>query len=421
MIDLRLVLIVAIVSVLFLIIGFVLASVSRRYRNERRYAIIDRLRERFRVKLADIDSIDSIDRFSVSQWQAAVRAESLEWIALEDVIYEMSERKGQKAFARRLFTSLGYTSYYQSRLSQRSPINLSQAVDRLGRIGDPSSLEPLSKLLDHEKEEVSTVAFRALCRIGNQSALNRLLDALPRLMKKGNVSLKAIQTSLLLFEPWASDPIMQYAQKTGDPKILALLIETLIGFPARKEMFELAVPLVSHADPEVRGKALRLLGREENVNFSCDPNVFSPLLSDPVWFVRLQAAKTIGKMKCDNFIEMLKKLAIDEKWQVRDSAAFALSELGEFSIDAFLDLMSTPDRYAKESICEEIQRSGYVLGLIEYLGDQESDRKTKARSILRSMHQLGFSAPLRDALDNDSTSPQVRTELTSILNAGGAQ
>lgn len=419
--DLRLILIVSILLVFSFVLGFILASVFRRYRNERRYSQIDQLRDRFRSKLAEIDSITAIDRFSVSQWQSAVRKGSVEWVALEDVIFEFAERKGQKAFARRLFTALGYTKHYQGQLSLRSAIDLSVAADKLGRIGDPSSMEALSKLLDHPKSEVSTVAFRALCRIGKRDSLHRLLNALPRLMKNENISSKTIQTSLLLFEPWASATIIEYAGKTADPKILALLVETMIGFPAHKEMFDLAITLVSHSDPEVRGKALRLLAREDNVSFSCDPAILQPLLSDPVWFVRLQAAKTIGRIKCENFMAMLKKFALDEKWQVRDSAAFALSELGESSIDTFLELMETPDKYAKESICEEIQRSGYVLGLIDYLGDRESDRKTKAKRILQLMHQLGFSAPLLDAVEANSSSSQVRSEIQSILNDGGAQ
>ena len=419
--DLHLILIGSILSVFSFVFGFIIASVFRRVRNERRYSVIDQLRDRFRAKLAEIDSITAIDRFSVSQWQSAVRTGSVEWVALEEVIFEFAERKGQKAFARRLFSALGYTKYYQGRLSLKSPIDLSVAADKLGRIGDPSSLEPLSKLLDNPKSEVSTVAFRALCRLGKREALNRLLNALPKLMKNQNVSSKTIQTSLLLFEPWASATIIEYAGKTADPRILALLVETLIGFPAHKEMFDLALTLISHSDPEVRGKALRLLAREENASYPCDASMFNPLVTDPVWFVRLQAAKTIGKMKCDNYMEMLKKFALDEKWQVRDAAAFALSEMGESSVSTFQDLLETPDRYAKESICEEIQRSGYVLGLIDYLGDRESERKTKAKRILELMHQLGFSSPLRDAVEGDSHSPQIRTEINSILTAGGVQ
>jgi hypothetical protein len=50
--DLRLILIVSILSVFSFVSGFIIASVFRRIRNERRYSAIDQLRDRFRTKLA---------------------------------------------------------------------------------------------------------------------------------------------------------------------------------------------------------------------------------------------------------------------------------------------------------------------------------------------------------------------------------
>jgi hypothetical protein len=144
------------------------------------------------------------------------------------------------------------------------------------------------------------------------------------------------------------------------------------------------------------------------------------LLDDPVWFVRLQAAKTIGKVKCENFIDMLKKLALDERWQVRDAATLALVELGDESLDAFLELLETPDRYAKESISEEIQRTGFVLNLIEYLGGFNLEKKAKAERILSSMHSVGFSTPLRELLETGKSHPDITAGLKKILFVGAS-
>ena len=116
---------------------------------------------------------------------------------------------------------------------------------------------------------------------------------------------------------------------------------------------------------------------------------------------------------------MLKKLALDERWQVRDAATFALVETGEASVDAFLELLETPDRYAKEGISEEIQRTGYILDLIEYLGGPDLDRKAKTVRILTSMHQVGFSTPLREALEAGENRPEINVELMQILQTGG--
>ncbi len=417
MTDLRVLLIVVIVLVFGFIIAFVAASVTRRVRNSRRYERLDRLRERFRKEIPQDSTPASVDRFVA---RTHLRAGTIEWAALEDVLFEMAERQNQTILARRLFGAIGYTKYYQERLKKGSAIDMSAAADRLGRIGDPAAIEPLASLLLHKHSEVATVALRSLCRIGKSTALRLVLGVIPTLVRDGHVSIKAIQTSLLLFDPWASEPLLQFAKDSEDPKIIALVIETLIGFPFRREMFDYGLTCLTHPDPEVRGKALRLLAQEGKESFTCDGDVFVPLLNDPVWFVRLQAAKTLGKMRCENFIDMLKKLSLDERWQVRDAAAFALSEIGEPAVDAFLELMETPDRYAKESVCEEIQRSGFVLDLIDYLGGADLDLKAKAKRILFQMHGLGFSAPLLDAFDSETVPPALHTELAIILQEGGA-
>jgi HEAT repeat protein len=200
--------------------------------------------------------------------------------------------------------------------------------------------------------------------------------------------------------------------------MLALILETLVAFPARREISEFSLTKLSHPDPEVRGKALRVIARDGIETFSYDSKVFLQLLNDPVWFVRLQAAKTISKVKCENFVDMLKKLALDERWQVRDAATLSLVELGESSLDAFLELLETPDQYAKESIAEEIQRTGFIMNLIEYLGGADLERKSKTKRILTSMHTVGFSTPLREAMEAGKSHPDITTELTKILLPG---
>jgi hypothetical protein len=420
MTDLRLILFIVIIFVFGLSVASVLVSITRRVGNKRRYEKIDRLREKFRPVISAIITSGSIGSIQQFMNTSKIRTGSHEWAALEQVLFELSEQKGQKNYTRILFDAFGYTKYYHNQLSSRgSSIKLSSAADKLGRIGDPSAIEGIANLLNHKKSEVATVAFRSLCRIGTDNALHHVLVSLPTLLENKRVTIKAIQTSLLLFGSWANDMLLQYARTTDHPEILAVILETLVAFPARREITEFALSTLSHPDPEVRAKALRVMACNGMGTFSYDSKVFSQVLNDPVWFVRLQAAKTIGKVKCENFIEMLKKLALDERWQVRDAATLALVELEEVSLDAFLELLETPDRYAKESISEEIQRSGFVLNLIEYLGSPNLERKTKAERILTSMHRMGFSSPLREAMEDGKRRPDITVALTKILFSGG--
>lgn len=331
-------------------------------------------------------------------------------------------RAGAKKDVQKLFEALGYTKYYHGRLlSHSSSIKLSAAADKLGRMGDPTAIEPLFKMLKHKKAEVATVALRAMCRIGTKQTLQLVLEEVPLLIKNEKVSIKAIQTSLLLFEPWAGELLLAFAGRMNDPIVIALILETLTAFPAGTEMFTFALTQLTHPDPEVRGKALRVLARAESESFVCSPDVFTHVLNDPVWFVRLQAAKAIGTMKCENFIEMLKILALDERWQVRDAATFSLVSIGDASIDTFLELLETPDRYAKESISEEIQRTGFVLDLIEYLGRADNEKRAKAERILTLMHQLGFSSSILEYVQTHKNRPDITVELTKILRTGGVQ
>ena len=419
--DLRMILFAVIITVFCLILVSVLFSVIRRVSNKRRYEKLDKLRDTFRPLITAGITSGSIGSIHHYIKKSKLRAGSPEWAALEDVLLELSEKNGQKNYSRKLFDEFGYTRHYQNQLLQDgSSIVLSSAADKLGRIGDPSVIEALVNLLTHKKPEVVTVAFRALCRIGTVNALHHVLFSLPALLENRRVTVKTIQTSLLLFGPWAGDELLHYARKTDNPEILAVIFETLITFPAKPEVFEFTLKKLSHPDPELRGKALRLIARGGMGTISYDPEVFSQLLHDPVWFIRLQTAKTIGKIKCKNFVDMLKKLAIDERWQVRDAAALSLAELGDASLDAFLELLETPDRYAKESIAEEIQRTGFVLSLINYIGDADSEKKAKAKRILTSMHRMGFSTPLREAVENGKSRPEITDELTKILLQEGA-
>jgi hypothetical protein len=419
MTDLRLVLLIIIIIVFCLSLISVLFSVTRRVSNKRRYEKLDRLREKFRPVISVIIKSGSIGSIHQFINKSKIRTGSLEWVALEQVLLELSEKEGQKNYALKLFEEFGYTHYHHKQiLTCDSSIELSTAADKLGRIGDPSAVDPLCNLLNHKNSEVATVALRALCRIGTNNALHHILILLPSLLKDRRVTVKAIQTSLLLFGPWAGDMLLQYARTSDTPEILAVILETLVAFPARREIAELALTTLSHPDPEARGKALKVIARGGLEGFSYDSKVFLSLLDDPVWFVRLQAAKTIGKVKCEYFVDMLKKLALDERWQVRDAATLSLVELGDASLDTFLELLETPDRYAKESISEEIQRTGFVLNLIEYLDGPNPERKAKAKRILTSMHMVGFSTPLREAVETGKSRPDISTELHKILFTG---
>ena len=409
-----------IIFIFFLILTSIMASICRRVWNKRRYEKLDLLRELLRPALRDSIATGSIDAFTRD---TKIPAGSLKWEALEQILLEMCEGAEQKTEALKLFQAFGYVQYYQKQLSGRSSsIRFSATADKLGKIGDPSAIPFLVQLLQHKESEVVTVAFRSLCRIGSTEALSGVLTALPALLKGGKVTAKAIQTSLLLFGPWAGEPFLKYAAHKDDPEVLSVMIETLIAYPISPEMFQFALSRLSHPNAEVRAKALKLLARHDmrQASFPYNPQIFQPLLKDPVWYVRLQLARTIETLRCDQYIEMLKKLVLDRQWQVRDAATASLINTGEESIDAFLELLETEDRFAKEGISEAVQRTGYKTRLIEWLGGVDLQQKFKALRMMTMMDRAGFPTPMREAIEAGCIGPELSKELAEVPQTGGA-
>lgn len=416
----RLFLICFILFVFILIFTSVLLSVIRRMWNRSRYEKLDRLKEMLKPAVMESVSAGTIDAFVQD---TKIPVGSLKWEALEQILLDACERQETKTEVLKLFKAFGYVDFYQKQLSsvRGSSIKLSTAADKLGKIGDPSAIPFLGQLLQHKKSEVATVAFRALCRIGSADALNCVLNAIPALLKEGKVTAKAVQTSLLLFGPWAGEPLLRYAGHQDDPEVLSVMIETLIAFPVSAEMFQFALSRLSHPDAEVRAKALKILARNDigDRSFPYDPRIFQTLITDPVWYVRLQAARTIGTLKCDQYVEMLKRLVLDEQWQVRDAATASLINTGEASIDAFLELLETEDQFAKESISEAVQRTGYKTRLMEWLGGVDLKQKFKALRMITMMHHAGFSTPMREAVEAGYIREDAGEELSEVLQTGG--
>jgi hypothetical protein len=175
-----------------------------------------------------------------------------------------------------------------------------------------------------------------------------------------------------------------------------------------------AIDNLKNKDPEVRARSLKVLSQAAKSKTDFDHTLLLPLFEDGVWFVRLQAAKTAGEMKSIKYLDGLKGLLFDEKWLVRNAAVTALSKLGDPAIDILLSALKSEDRYAKESICEEIEKTNFVYRIINNLDTDDEIVCDKSKSILISMSSLGFSTPLREYLQ-EGKSETIKGKIRSIL------
>jgi FOG: HEAT repeat len=413
--DLEQILLAFIAFFLLVILTVLGATIYRRATALRRYRILDRNRERYGERFRELlDEGKSFDEFSAF----ALPSRSAEWYAVEDVLSGLLADPRYESAGVALFDKLGYRSYYERKLGNRNVIARSSAVEKLGRMRCEASTGKLVPLLDEQNAEIVPVTVRALSKIGTREALVAVLERLPELYSRSLVSKKSIECSLRNFGPAAVPDLVRYGERYGDPVSRASVLEVL-GILGAPEALPFAFRNLDHGDSEIRAKALKVIGAAGGGLPLGEKERVLALLGDPVWFVRLQAAKALGTLGHDKAVPLLAKRLVDDNWQVRNAAATAVVLTSDNPIEIFLDTLEATDRYAKESVCEEIQKTGFVYRLIDNLDSPGREGYEKSREVLKIMASLGYGTPLREYLKSGADD-RIRKELTLIVQEGAA-
>lgn len=407
-------LIIMIVVVIAFCLLFLSMAVVRRLYNAHKYRVMDDLRRKCLSELHNyIDAKTSMNRY-VKHFQE--QPGSKKWIATEDNLFSLINDTNSHDIACQLFEQLGYVDYYIKVLNSRKVIARAAAVSKLGRMESSRSAGPLLVMLDTENPEIIALTVRALGKIGDTAVLLKLMNKLPALLNKDLVTKKTIDSSLVAAGPRITPILLGYGKTCKDKGMIASLLGILSAFPVNREVYDFAVSHLAHTDPEVRTKALKVIAPCEKELGILHEGVLPPLLKDPVWFVRLQAVRTLGSQQQKENSQAIANLLLDEKWHVRNAAAMALTLLGEGAIDAFWTLLKSNDRYAKESVCEEMQKSNFVDILLELLTNSQGTNVVKAREILTVMAACGFSSPLKEFVA--TTKDAIRAKEINLIIIG---
>ncbi len=386
------IIVVATIAALLLLIALLfVTSVFRRVYNKRKYRKLDDLREMFNKKLRE--SLASGDLLS-TQCEFIAIPQSDTWQAIEDVLLSLISEERHQHEVTKLFSALGYVSFHEKQLESRNVQVCALGLDKLGKMKSEASVPKLIALLDNEDPEIVSVAVRSLSKIGGQAALQAIVERMPAMLDRSIVTRKAMGMALQAFGADAIPYLVE--QKAGQDNlwVISCILDILSRLPTDPRSVRLAAEYLSSMNAEVRSKALKVLGQADNARADKNlPVLILPLLRDPIWFVRLQAIRSIRALGHEGAAEPIGKLIGDQNWQVRNEAAQALIVLGAQSLDIFLDVLMGTDKYAKESICEELEKTNYSGRLIENLKARDQQLQVKSRKILEIMHSLGFSTP----------------------------
>ena len=414
--DLMLIIIIAtIVALVLLITGLLLASIARRVLNDRKYRRLDALKLEYGRRLTqELGQAGT----AVQEEAFLTRPGSLGWQAVEDVLFAFVSEGKIAEQAKVRFQRLGYVAFYEKQLVGRNVLIRASAIDKLGRMRSTASTPKLLALLNEKEPEILSVTVRALGRIGTEEALSGIIGRLPHLIGGALVTRKAMETALLNFGDSAIPYLIGYHGEHADPWIISCILETLSHLAPDARSVSLALEHLSSPNAEVRSKALKVLGHAGKNAPRHLVDLILPLLEDPNWFVRLQAVKSAEALGLTAASVPLGKLLFDKNWHVRGQAALTLTRFGHTAIDIFLDALLASDGYAKESICEEIEKAGFSDMLIANLLGDDGSLRSRSRDILQIMHRLKFSTPLIAYLENGADE-RIKQDIRCFMADGG--
>ncbi|MEW6068718.1 MAG: HEAT repeat domain-containing protein [Nitrospirota bacterium] len=406
----RLTLLIIILSVVGLIFTTLMATSLRRIVQSKKYKKLDRQRRFYRDKLRS-----ALDKGKVSQNmnEFISSPRSIKFQAIEDVLFDLIEERKSTGDIKKLFKRFGYITHYEKKLESRDIITRASAIDKLGRMSSESSADKLINMLKSENPEIISVTVRALGNIGYLKGLRSILEILPSIYEKWLITRRTLGTSILKFGQPAVPMLLDYLKKTTNTKIIAIILDVLSHL-YDKNSLPFALCYLEHEDAEVRAKALKVIETTANGTEDSTKAKIIPLLDDPVWFVRLQAVKAIGSVRYKKAVDTLGALLFDENWQVRNAAATSLTKFEANSIDIFLRALKQKDVYAKQSICEELEKTNFISRLIENLNSDSKEIYEKSKEILKIMHSLNFSTPLFEYLKRVENG-KIKDEINFIL------
>lgn len=409
--SLEIILILISVFIILAIVAFIMASIIRRLVRAKNFRQLDKLKRIYEQKLKNHIYSGKIENEAIKEFSSDPG--SIKFQAIEDILIKLMNLKKYEPEIKELFTRLGYVNYYEKKLKSRNSLTRALAIDKLGKMKSISSIDKIADQLKSRNPEIITVAIRALANIGTPESLKTILNHLPLIYEKWLITRKAIENSILKYDQEAVPFLIDYLKNTDNPKIIAIILDILSHLPT-ESVLPIALNYLHHENNEVRAKALKLLETSaDKLEMSQIEKIIS-LLKDPIWFVRLHALRALKKIKGNKVHYALATSLFDSHWQVRNEAATALARLGDAALDIFLQALHYEDRYAKETICEEIEKTGLVRQLIENLASENGNKYKKSKEILTIMHSLNFSTPLLEYMKSGEKE-KVKEEINKIL------
>jgi HEAT repeat protein len=251
----------------------------------------------------------------------------------------------------RLIEKKGHVDYFIRMSGSRFKWRRARAIRVLGRLAPPRATPILLRAVYDADPDIRHFAASAVSRIRTPDAERVLMEMLGR----GAEYLSYRIAAMFAEEGVADRQALLGKLRSGDSSERRWAAEVLAGLKDYDAVPALLVLLEDEdADARAAGaKALGALGRERDAG-----RIGALLESDPVWFVRVQAARALGEILSPDSVALLCAGLRDESWWVRRRCLDSLAAFGEEALPALREVLRWEDRFARESAVEALERLG---------------------------------------------------------------
>jgi HEAT repeat protein len=224
------------------------------------------------------------------------------------------------------------------------------ALQRLEEAHHPAVPRLIRNVLDDPDPRVAAAAIRTLGDIGDEWAIDLLLDAL----RRGHGQRSRVASELERLAP-GPGPKLLTLLRDWNPTVRFWGATLLRPYPELGEAT--LIELTWDPDPNVRAAAVETLGTRSG------PAVGSALLArldDGEWFVRVHAARAAGHVLGADAAPTIARHLAEERWWVRTAAKDALRGMGAEAVPSLLAVLTHEDPFARNGAAEVLQDVGFV-------------------------------------------------------------
>jgi HEAT repeat protein len=253
-----------------------------------------------------------------------------------------------------------------------------KALVALGRTRAPEGIPSLAEGLRDRDSETQLAALRGLGRMACPEAAKQILNWIDDV----GLVVPALPLQSALVQTCAERPQVLLPHLQHAPKTVREVLGRVLGEVATPSLGSELLRFADDELPELRAAAARGLSY---LNPGSAVNVLSELAKDDVWFVRLRAVVSLGKLCHHTAIPFLLQGLADSNRLVRLRAAEGLIDFKTELMPIFEKVVALRDQYGLHAFLTAVENAGLQASLVVEIKNDIGNRSETREVLLEAL------------------------------------